>query len=293
MINIAILKKDNSFLPEAEAYYEYFNRIDFIEPHVVSEGDYRPSQFDAVILFHGLHPFWKQYSRLVIGEYHSLSTGRFSRAKDVAKRLLNVKSDIKIFLSQDIRRKMYFRDGDKCLYRPMGYFSEWASKIKEASSTKKYDAVYCGSLRGGVEESLLFLADLGLKIVVVGGRLATSHRNIDVIGKVPHKEIYSILASAKYGINYTPDRHPWNIQDSTKVIEYCALGLGVITNRYSWVCEFEKSRGAKFLYMDDISAIRDIKEFNFFPPEIGELDWFVIMEKSRIVDSIRQCLAMG
>ena len=64
--------------------------------------------------------------------------------------------------------------------------------------------------------------------------------------KLDLNEIIKVFNITKCGLNFTPDIFPFNVQSSTKTIEYSAAGLGVISNRYIWAETFEKSRFSGF-----------------------------------------------
>lgn len=279
--SIAIEVTDKAFLPESFAYCEYFRKQGF-KCDLIKKDSSVILDYDAIVLFHGFHPFWRKYPKFIIGEYHSLSTGKFSRLKDFIKRLINVRSDLYIFLNHKVREKMFFPKTINYVTRSMGYslsdFNECKNKI--------FDIVYCGSYRNGLSAELMKLAEMGLTIAVVGPDCIFKHENITSFGRKSSEDAKLIILQAKYGLNYTPNVFPLNIQDSTKIIEYCAAQLGVITNRYQWVNEFELSRNARFLSLDDINKISDIEEFDFVVPDISDLEWSNIMKQSNILDKL-------
>lgn len=281
--SIAIEITTNAFLPEAYAYRDYFIEKGF-ECDFVNKGDPSLLNYDCALLFHGFHPFWKKYPKFIIGEYHSLSTGRYNRVKDLVKRLLNVRSNIYIFLNDDVRRKMWFSNKINYTTRSMGYSEKDFESFK--GEEKKFDVVYCGSYRKGLWEIIKKLADLGLSIAVVGPEIPFEHELITSFGRKEPVEARKIISQAKYGLNYTPDVFPLNIQDSTKVIEYCAAGLGVITNRYKWINHFENIRKARFLSLEDVFNIEDVENFDFSVPDLKDLKWNKIISRSEILSML-------
>ena len=290
MYKLVIESSERAFLPEIRAYVEYFRRNEF-EVVVAERREYLPSDFDVALLFHGFHPFWSEYPPVVVGEYHSLSVGRFGRVKDFVKRLLNVRSDLYVFLSGDMRRYMWFLESVRCAYRPMGHYSTTSERNQYAQ--KRYDVVYSGSIRPGVRETILYLAELGLTVAVVGEGGGLSHGNVTCFGRLDVLGSYEVIIQAKYGLNITPDIFPLNVQDSTKVVEYCALGLGVITNRYSWINGFELARGGRFLDISSVKDRSDVKEFDFIVPSVSDLEWSVVMNRSGIAEKLKSLLVNG
>lgn len=281
---IAIEKSKTAFLPEAYAYRDHFEKHGYL-CEFVDKGSKEMMNFDAVILFHGLHPFWKKYPEFVIGDYNSLSTGKLNRFKNLFKRLINVRSDLNIFLNEDVRKNMFFSNKINYVTRSMGYFK---TNNYNVSDKKNFDVIYCGSFRPGILKEVYKLANLGFSIALVGMDHKSQHENIKDFGRVSPVEARNLISQAKYGLNYTPNIFPLNIQDSTKVIEYCAAGLGVITNRYKWINDFESSTGGKFLSLNEIEKYEDIECFDFIVPDIDNLSWEHILESSNIIKNLQE-----
>lgn len=277
--SIAIEITNKAFLPEAYAYRDYFESHGFF-CEFINQGSNEILDYDAVVLFHGFHPFWKKYPKFIIGEYNSLSTGKYSRVKDLIKRIINVKSDFYIFLNEDVRQKMWLKNKKRYLIRGMGYSQH--DFIEYRFEEKFFDIVYCGSYRKGLLTYIQKLADLDFKIALVGFETSFKHKNVSVLGRMSPKQARRVISQACFGLNYTPDIFPLNIQDSTKVIEYCAAGLGVITNKYKWIDDFERLREARFLDLDIIKTREDISNFNFLIPDVSDLDWNYMLENSHI-----------
>lgn len=266
-IKIAIEVNETAFLPEAYAYKKELVKRGY-SCRLVRKKEFEVEEFDVMILFHGFHPFWRKYPPKVIGEYHSLSVGTFGRLKDLIKRLLNIKCDYYIFLNDDVRQYLWFNANKNFSLRGMGY-----EPLDTPIFEKRYDVVYCGSYRKGLHNEIRKLASLGLSVAVVGYYHDYRLDNIYVFGRVRPEVAHTIIVSSKYGLNYTPDEFPLNIQDSTKVIEYCGYGLGVISNSYKWLAKFESSRGARFLRIESIHSKEDVYKFDFVIPDIEDLVW--------------------
>ena len=282
MKRIAIEISNKSFLPEAAAYKAYLNENGYC-CKIIHKHCTNIEKFDAIILFHGFHPFWKKYPSIVIGEYHSLSTGRYSRIKDYLKVTLNVKSNLYIFLNEPVRMHLGFSENVNYCLRSMGYDQDLICN----QSLKEYDIVYVGSYRPGLSSVIKRLSSLNLKIAVVGFSLkGVSYKNAIFFDRQDQKNTFKIMSKAKFGLNYVPDIWPWCIQDSTKVIEYCASGLGVITNRYFWVNEFENQRRAKFMTLDTLNSKDDLYEFDFVKPDVSDLEWKSLISKSGLLKKI-------
>ena len=162
LMRICISTKGRAFNPEAQAYQEFFQALGHLCSIRPGRIDYR--SFDVVILFNGFNPFWRRYPQTVVEEYQSLSTGQFRRLKDVTKRLLNKRGQIVIAPSDYVLRGMFFRNNERTVIRPMGYFPE----LKHNVISKRYGLVYAGSERLGLRDCLAKFDRLGLKILMIG-----------------------------------------------------------------------------------------------------------------------------
>ena len=120
----------------------------------------------------------------------------------------------------------------------------------------------------------------------------TYKNNKDIIftGKVPYSEVPKIASKAIYGINYIPNKYPFNIQTSTKLLEYLALGLKVITTDYKWVRDFEEKHKCNFYKINgdtidfDINKINEFKFTANFNAE--DFMWDRIIEESGIYSKL-------
>lgn len=273
--SLAIEISTKAFLPEAYVYNEMFNRKG-VRSEIVISNKYNSTDYDAVVLFHGFHPFWNTYPKVVISEYHSLSVGMLSRLKDTIKRLLNVRGDYYIVLNELVRDKLWLKRTQNLSIRGMGFHK---SNDKKCGPPKEFDIVYCGSERDGLYEVLQKFSRMGLKVAVVGLSQRIEYPNIINFGKVSHERAYDVMQTSRLGLNYTPNIFPLNVQDSTKVIEYCGLGLGVVTTDYQWVRSFERARGGRFLYLNEVKGPQDVSSFEYIVPDVTDLEWRRLSEK--------------
>lgn len=293
-MKLGIVKSDKAFLPESKAYQKYLSKIAGVEVKLYSSYEEACQEAEIVIIYFGFIPFWKKNKNVyTIAEYHSLSTGNYSRLKDIIKRIFNIRGDYYIFLNDKVRKGLYFSSSIPHIFRNMGYDIDLVKKFKNLE--KKYDFVYAGSLsREGVINKIVYIASLGFKVVVVGNSefekeilLSKNNKNITCMGKLPLEDSYHIISSAIYGLNYTPNIYPFNIQDSTKIIEYIALGLKIVSNKYEWVNNFELDTGFKFLDINSIKDKYDILNFEFKGGDVSELRWDNIIINSGLYQLIR------
>lgn len=286
-IRIYIVTTGRSYSPESEAYRDFFEAAG----HECTLGPRKRSafnSFDVAILFNGLNPFWHKYPLVVVGEYQSLSTGEFRRAKDAIKRFVNRRSDVKVFLNHYVRKNMGYRDSAEFVYRPMGFFHA----PKPSSKRKEFDIVYAGSERQGVAEAAVKLANLGLSVLLVGQFQNFKHPKITVHEPVSPQSVWELLDRASIGLNLVPFRRPFIYQDSTKVIEYASRGLGILSNSYPWVDDFFATRGGRYLKIDDVSDADSVRAFEYRTPKVGDREWNEVLAEARLLAFIERAVAL-
>jgi glycosyltransferase involved in cell wall biosynthesis len=111
-----------------------------------------------------------------------------------------------------------------------------------ASGEPEFDFVYLGETvrLQAFLPALAALLEARLSLLVVGS-IAPALRevlplfaNVRCVGRVAHDEVPSQLLRARAGLNLIPAQLPFTEQTSTKVLEYLAVGLPVVSNDYAW-----------------------------------------------------------
>lgn len=275
-MKIGIPISKNAYTPESYAYHKYL----ISKGHDVQLDYNLDPNNDINLYFMGLKPFWEKRKGRTkeIHEYQSLSTPSYAKLKNLSKKLLNKKPEGRIFLNSFVYKNMNFRDNIPYIYRDMGVDE---ALFQTPSPNPNYDIVYCGSISGrvGLIDILLNLAKF-YKVIVVGKVLEDekkilSVKNITLAGIVSREELPKIYRDARYGLNFTPDIYPYNVQTSTKTLEYLASGLGIISNKYVWAeCFFKKINYQPFWLNND--AVLDIAKFD----DLTNCDYSVMQEYS-------------
>lgn len=287
-MNIGFVNSGESYLPEIKAYVDYINQQKgFKAMEVFDDQKEIIDKCDVVWRFMGFERKQANKSQQHIHEYSSLSVGSFSKQRNLLKKYLNIKPTARVFLNDDIMRAMNFNDNIPCLKRDMGV----ARNFYDLKEKKEYGFVYIGSLGPSrkVNNLLNHFKEKKNKqsILIIGAvpdEINNEYRNLDNIiftGRINYEEVPALASKAIYGINYIPNIFPYNIQTSTKLLEYCALGLKIITTNYKWVNQFEIDRGASFFKLDNnLSNLneRDLEKFAFQTPNVMDLEWTSIFE---------------
>ena len=261
MIKIGIGLNSISYSPEAYAYSNFLESRGY-EIQLDNENKLDPNN-ELNIYFMGIRPFWKRERgrALEIHEYQSLSTPPYSKFKDGLKGVINKKPAGRIFLNNNVKNNLNFRDRVSSLLRDMGVDDALFQKTK---LYPEYDVLYCGSIAGraGLIEELSRLARMGLKLLIVGDVAKDTEiqlkkiGKIDFTGRVQRNELPELYRNAKAGLNYTPDIFPFNIQTSTKTLEYLASGMKLISNKYEWSEVFTRKHEIPVLWTEDCVSLK-------------------------------------
>lgn len=291
MTRLLFVRQPHVYLPEIPAYQDYLARyypsVQTFESTKLENPD--PLDFDIVWHFMGMDRAAK--GRYVVHEYNSLSTQPFSTLKDFVKRTVNAKPHQRVFLNKTVQSAFRFKDDIPSYCRDMGV--DRAFFDATPSKNTKYDLVYAGGLnRGPIIKQFLDHFSSNVKeatLLLVGDapqKLQDNFKdapNIIFHGRVPYEEIPILLSNARYGLNIMPDIFPFNIQTATKVLEYAAIGLPIITTDYQWVRRFEDEyKGKCFKLNSDMSnlSLEALSRFDFKTPNIENMGWDEVIHGS-------------
>ncbi|HNQ92347.1 MAG TPA: glycosyltransferase [Alphaproteobacteria bacterium] len=297
MKKILFLRRDGVYLPEISAYMAYLRKkmplFEICDSSEIKE-NFSESDFDVIWKFMGFDR-QNHHGRFVVHEYGSLSVGRLPRVKNVIKRVLNSNPSMRVFLNEAVRQGMGFNGNTDYRLRDMGVSSHFFRKF--SNPDPEFDFVYSGSLNRGRIISLMldhFKTTMkGSRLLVVGAVPDDIHEmfgktpNIHFTGRLKYEDVPDAITQARYGLNIMPDIYPFNIQTSTKVLEYCAARMPVISTNYKWISEFEREAKGKFFYIENSFSnlkIDDINKYPFVVPSMEDYEWDKIIEKSKVFD---------
>jgi glycosyltransferase involved in cell wall biosynthesis len=179
-----------------------------------------------------------------VHEYASASVAPLAWLKDRIKRWQQPVPHFRVFQSEWVRQRMGFGDtvpeAVPYALRDMGVPDAFLTA--QALQPPEFDLVYLGEMRRlrHFVPLLRTLGQAGLRLLLVGDvppalqqRLAALG-HIQNTGRVPQSQVPAQLLRARAGLNLMPDVLPLAEQTSTKLLEYLALGLPVISNPYAW-----------------------------------------------------------
>ncbi|NDH68344.1 MAG: glycosyltransferase, partial [Gammaproteobacteria bacterium] len=108
--------------------------------------------------------------------------------------------------------------------------------------------------------------------------------NVNCTGRVDHAQVPGHLRRARFGLNLVPNAIPFKQQTSTKVLEYCATGLRVVSNAYPWVRYFmAQHKGNFYLLNDDAPSLATsfgeaLEAYPYEVPDMRALAWSQVLD---------------
>lgn len=231
-----------AYMPELAAYEAHLARLGH---RGVVHRDPASVPLDADIVWwvcgrvSGTHAHRLRHS-VQVHEYASASVGRWPGLKDRLKRWSQPKPQYRVFLNPWVRERLGFDDGVPFELRDMGVPVGFLQA--QATGAPEYDLVYLGEMSRLLEcvPSLQAIAQAGLSLLLVGEvpsalqALIQNWPQVHSTGRVPQDQVPTQLLRARAGLNLMPQRLPLTHQTSTKVLEYLAVGLPVLSNHYPW-----------------------------------------------------------
>lgn len=297
---ILCIHPGKAYLPEIEAYKKYFNNYDiqFIDCIKDLNNDYDENSYD--LLWYIMGTDFKKINKPKVHDYASISTGKYIYFKDKVKKYFNQKPNLRLFLNETIKNRYTFKDDIPSLIRDMGVDEIF---LKKYFIEKKYDFVYLGAITYERKIPQLlekFKNELKNNTLLVIGSIPEDISikfkevtNITFAGKIEYFDVPKYISKAKYGINMIPNIYPYNVQTSTKLLEYCALGLKVISTDYIWLNEFENKYNARFYKIDENLKnfnIDNIEDFEFCIPNLESLKWNNLFDDIDLLKKIKSII---
>jgi glycosyltransferase involved in cell wall biosynthesis len=243
VITIHFVHGARSYLPELAAYQAHIERLGHaVQMH--TQAHTVPDDAQAVWWICGRVPAGqaKRFKAAVqVHEYASASVAPLAWFKDRIKQWQHPVPDFRVFQSEWVRQRMGFAgDAVPHALRDMGvpdaFFKAQALQLPE------FDLVYLGEMRRLLHFVPLLhtLGQAGLTLLLVGDvppalqKQLADLGHIQSTGRVPQHLVPAQLLRARAGLNLMPDVLPLSEQTSTKMLEYLAVGLPVISNPYAW-----------------------------------------------------------
>lgn len=295
--SITIIGGKKAYLSERFAYKEYFENNGFIVCLKDEVGLVEKIETDIIWVMMGFH-FLKNSSSKVVHEYqtipvHGNCVTRFFSY--ILKRYFTIKPNLRIFKNEAVKKYFNFKDNVPYLYRDMGISDNF---LNLKNKNIKYDFVYLGDMSKERKIGNLlnfFINNLSQYSLLLIGEIPEELNhylkcsNIYSTGKLPYHQVPEYLRLCEYGIHYVPNGFSFNL--STKLLEYAAVGLKIVSNRIQFLDEFLlKYEGSAYTFEEDFSDfdIQKLVSFNYASPNVKNLEWNTLLDNSGLLYEIRK-----
>ncbi len=296
-MKITFIHPKRAFLPELDAYRSFFLSKN-IETSICQYGEEAASGADVYWYIMGLYPKSPGGKKQIIHEYTSASVPPYRKLKDFLKCRLNPHPHFRLYLNEYVRQQIEHRDEIPFGYRDMGVSDDF---IPYPDTKKEYDFIYAGSLsperkidkllrvfqQGAMKERSILL--LGIDYDLLAAHYSSS-KNITFQGPASREQIPGYLSRARFGINYIPDREPFNAQTSTKFLEYAAMQIPIVSSNYFWISQFQERYGGDyFLLKEDLSNLSwgRITSFRYSFPSLYSWHWEQQLRASGVLEFLQ------
>lgn len=287
-MKVAICRSAKAYLPETDAYVAYLGSRGIKARCVDDRRKIAPDEI--AILFRFEDQFARDFSaKKRIHEEHNVPVGLRGKLRSALLAVgPNPDGQIRLHQADEALPRL----DCPTLVRSCGI--DPALFEVERRANPEFDLVYCGSLdRPGVVQEIERLAAHGFSIAVYGrvppGTPQSRMEALGVrfFGRIGRTEVPEALANARAGLNFTPDRPPWNVQESMKTLEYLAAGLPVVSNRYGWVRSFAEERGTEILWLDDIGNPEDLSSGTSHRVDLSDRAWPDMLDRVGFIDFLK------
>jgi len=292
---IGILLNSKSYLPEAYAYQSFLQKNNF--KVILAYNETELINANVIIMFAGFFIKKKYINKKYIIDYASISTPPFVKIKDIIKKKLTFKPNLRLFNSEFIKNYYNFNDNIPFVIRKAGIRDQFLNINN--FKTKKYDIIYSGSIdsRRGLQNIFTKYLNLGCSILVVGSASDTfknyfqNYKKIFFTGRIPYEKVADYYCQCEYGLNYIPEIFPYNYQYSLKFLEYSAFKLKVISNRTIFMEQLSKKNKINLISVDMINNLSDLKNLKFEDIDVGEYKWSTILKNIKFDQIIKDLCA--
>lgn len=295
-MTIAFIHQNKAFLPALNGYPAFFSKYN-IQCEVVTKKELGSVKRHIEWYFMGTDMSKKNRGICKIHEYISPSTPPLRPLKDLYKKSVNCQPDFRIFKNEYVKDCFNFNDQVPFCYQDIGISPEWLADPTPAPA-KEFDFIYIGDLSTTRKPDRLLhsftseamqnhtLLLLSRDFTALEAKYRT-HANIIFRGPEKKSQVKEFIRRSRFGLNYIPDIEPFNRLTSTKLLEYAALKIPVITTNYRWVREFEKKYGGRFFYLDNDFANltwENVNGFEYSFPDLSGWTWESQLRKSGVLE---------
>lgn len=304
---ILIVPTKKAYLPDIYIYKKLFRKFNLAVEIIEKPDKTILKDFNVIWRFMGIDAnSMERNDQLLIHEYQSSSVKPLPRFKNKIKKFINTKPDIRIFQNKIVMGSFKFNDNIKTFFRPMGVSKDFL--LDKPGNKYHYDFLYVGTLnkRPKTLKDLMNIGKLlpNKKILLIGDidekiktKLLKYSANFYFKGFVEYSELPHLYRKCEYGLNLIPNEYPYNQQDSTKLIEYSAAGMKIISSDNHIARTFQKNFSVPIVFFNEfnihtINKINslDKKKYELVKENISELTWDKIIYNLLIRDGLLEII---
>jgi glycosyltransferase involved in cell wall biosynthesis len=252
----------SAYLPELAAYRQWLTQRGHAV-HVHSSAATVPEGADVVWWICGrVHRSHAQrlQSSWQVHEYASASVSPWAWLKDRVKQFSHPRPHHRIFQSEWLRQRMGLTDQVPFSLRDMGVPSHFLQA--QAQGAPDVDLVYLGEMSRLMQfvPALEAIDQAGLRLLLVGqippelDAVLARLSHVHTTGRIAQADVPAQLLRARAGLNLVPDRLPLSAQTSTKLLEYLAVGLPVLSNPSAWAAQMAAQHPQRITLMAELSS---------------------------------------
>jgi hypothetical protein len=298
---LCISHPGKAILPELDAYQDYFQSVLNLDVHIAVgwPRDIVPSLL-WIFMGHALYFFKPRFP--VVHEYASLSAGAFPKVKNMLKKHGTPRPHHRLFLNEFIRSEMNFRDHIPYTLRDMGV---WKGYYQVARGNRNGRWFYAGAVSAARHMDRFlswWCAQPDCPELLICGptdpeilRCFSSKPSIRFLGHLHRAQLAEAASQAEFGLNLIPPCYPYLKQTCTKVLEYCAMGLKVISTRSEWLQDFSISRNMQYapLNLDVPQKLSLLMDYPFSIPDVSDLEWSRVLDAAGLNVLVDRLLTIG
>lgn len=300
MIKLALLKPEYCYGPEIYALSDYLSKkySDKIYCQILEFDEIKKKQndFDLIYRLMGFSSFILEDFKIPeIHDYASISTGRYISFKNFIKRNFQKKPLYRSFLNSNVFDEFNFKDNIPYGFRDMAVKETFFKSYDFNYDQKEFDFCYIGEIskERNSDELIDFFGKSNFKVLMIGeNKLGENkYKNIIFSGRVENSIVPNLINKCRFAINFVPNLYPYNLQTSTKLLEYLSMGIPVISNKYKWVEDYVENNNISLIFFDDFSFFENdfysfYKKYENYNNVPKVKKWEDVFESSGLIDFI-------
>lgn len=291
---IHFVRNGPAYLPELDAYAAFLQARGHLA-QVHDNSHTVPNSASVVWWMCGRVPHTEAHrlrQAFQVHEYASASVPPHAWLKDQVKHWTQPKPDFRIYQNGWVRERLGFSRSVPSALRDMGVAQHFFDVAQRHDlPAPEFDLVYVGEMNRLLPfvPMLHSIHSVGRRLLLVGevpdALQALLPPSVTCAGRVPHTHVPEQLRRARFGLNLVSNVVPYNQQTSTKLLEYCAVGLPVVSNDYAWVRYFAAQHQGNFLLLRDepnsweTNFGEALDVFPYQVPDVHDLAWSQVLVK--------------